>query len=303
MEPSRLPNSPPLDILIPARSRRQAMDWSLVLASQGIEHTVSSDEATGWSLAVAKADHEKALAQIHLYRVENLQWRWRQPVFQPGLFFDWSSLAWVLVNILFFWWSETRADLRTLGMMDGAALAHGQWWRLFTATWLHADAAHLAMNMVFGFLFLGLVMGRYGPGVGALAACLAGAGGNLFAWWVYGENHLSLGASGVVTGALGLIAVQSVTLLKRRNVNTFRLFAGAIMAGVLLFVLLGVSPESDVVAHFGGFLSGLVLGTPLALAPKLVHRPWLNLAAVVLLAVLVILPWWLALGSAPAAVN
>ncbi len=40
------------------------MDWSLVLASQGIEHTVGSDEATGWSLAVAKADHEKALAQI-----------------------------------------------------------------------------------------------------------------------------------------------------------------------------------------------------------------------------------------------
>jgi hypothetical protein len=134
------------------------MDWSLVLASQGIEHTVGWDEATGWILAVAKVDREKALAQIHLYRLENLQWRWRQPLFQPGLFFDWSSLVWVLVNILFYWWSEARADLRTMGMMDGAALAHGEWWRLFTATWLHADIAHLAMNMVFGFLFLGLVL-------------------------------------------------------------------------------------------------------------------------------------------------
>jgi rhomboid protease GluP len=169
---------------------------------------------------------------------------------------------------------------------------------LFTATWLHADIAHLAMNMVFGFLFLGLVMGRYGPGIGLLAAYLAGAGGNLFAWWIYGENHLSLGASGVVTGALGLIAVQSVTLLKRRNVNTFRLFAAGLMAAVLLFVSLGVSPESDVVAHFGGFLSGLLLGIPLALASKHVHRPWLNLAAVALFTVLVILPWWLALASA-----
>jgi hypothetical protein len=110
------------------------MDWSLVLASQGIEHTTACDEATGWSLAVAKADHENALAQIRLYRMENLQWRWRQPVFQAGLFFDWSSLAWVLLNIMFFWWSEARADLRTMGMMDGTALAHGQWWRLFTAT-------------------------------------------------------------------------------------------------------------------------------------------------------------------------
>ena len=274
------------------------MDWSLVLASQGIKHVVGWDETDGLALAVAKAEHEKALAQIRLYRLENLQWRWRQPVFEPDLFFDWSSLAWVLLNILFFWWSEDRTDLRTRGMMDSATLAHGQWWRLFTATWLHADIGHLATNMVFGFLFLGLVLGRYGPGVGVLAAYLAGAGGNLFAWWVYGEKHLSLGASGVVTGALGLLAVQSVTLLKRPNVNTFRLFAAGIMGGLLLFVLLGFSPNSDVVAHSGGFVFGLLLGVPLAFASKHVHRPWSNLAAAVLFTVLVIIPWWLALTTA-----
>lgn len=274
------------------------MDWSLVLASQGIEHSVQHDEATGWSLAVAGADHERALAQIHLYRLENLNWRWRQRVLQPGLFFDWSSLAWVLLNILFFWWSEARADLRLRGMMDGAALAHGQWWRLFTATWLHADIAHLATNMVFGFLFLGLVMGRYGPGMGLLAAYLAGVGGNFVAWRVYGENYHSLGASGVVTGALGLLAVQSVALLRRPNVNTFRLFAAGIIGAVLLFVFLAVSPESDVVAHFGGFISGLLLGVPLALAPRFVHRPRLNLAAGILFTALVILPWRWALTSA-----
>lgn len=175
------PHSRPgsLDVRIPARSRRQALDWSLVLASQGIAHAVEHDETTGWALAVAGADHEKAITQIRLYIIENRQWRWRRPVIQPGLFFDWSSAAWVFLNILFFWWSDARADLRTRGMMDGVAVAHGQWWRLFTATWLHAGIPHLALNMVFGFLFLGLVMGRYGPGVGLLAAYLAGAGGNL----------------------------------------------------------------------------------------------------------------------------
>ncbi len=274
------------------------MDWSLVLASQGIEHTVQHDEATGWSLAVTGADHEKALAQINLYRVESLQWRWRRPMFQPGLFFDWSSLTWVLLNILFFWWSEARADLRLRGMMDGVALAHGQWWRLFTATWLHANIAHLAANVVFGFLFLGLVMGRYGPGVGLLAAYLAGVGGNFVAWRIHhGENYLSLGASGVVTGTLGLLAVQSVALLRLRNANTIRLFTVGIMAGLLLFVFLGLSPESDVVAHSGGFITGLLLGLPLALAPRFVHRPWLNLAAGILFTALVILPWWWALNS------
>ena len=271
------------------------MDWSLVLASQGIEHRIDQDEITGWTLSVAEADHENALAQIRQYRLENRHWRWRQPVFEPGLFFDWSSLAWVSLNIFFYVWSEARADLRTAGLTDGAALAHGEWWRLFTATWLHADIAHLAANVVFGFMFLGLVLGRYGPGVGLLAASLAGAGGNVLAWLVYGEPHRGLGASGVVMGALGLLAIQSAALLKRRSANTSRLFASGISAGVLLFVFLGVSPGTDVVAHLGGFLCGLLLGLLLALAPPLAQRPRINLVAGVLFAALVILPWWLAL--------
>ncbi len=272
------------------------MDWSLVLASQGIEHSIERNEAAGWSLSVAETDHDKALAQIRQYRLENRHWRWRRPVFQPGLFFDRSCLVWVGLNIFFYWWSETSAGLRTTGMMDGAALARGEWWRLFTATWLHADLAHIAMNMVFGFLFLGLVMGRYGPGVGLLAAYLAGVGGNVAAWWVYDETYRGLGASGVVMGALGLLAIQSATLLKQRNANTFRLFAGGILAGVLLFVFLGVSPEADVIAHLGGFVTGLLLGSLLAIAPRFTRRPFADLAAGIVFAALVALPWWLALA-------
>jgi len=278
------------------------MDWSLVLASQGIEHIIDRNEdegeAAGWTLSVSEADHERALAQIRQYRLENRHWRWRQPVLQqPGLIFDWSSLVWLGLNIFFFWWSETRADLRLKGMMDAAAVAQGEWWRLFTATWLHADPAHLATNLVFGFVFVGLVMGRYGAGVGLLAAYLAGVGGNLAAWLVYGENHRGLGASGVVMGALGLFTIQSVTLLKQRNANALRLFASGIFAGVLLFVLLGTNPEADVVAHLGGFITGLLLGSLLALAPRLSHRPPVNLAAGILFATLVILPWLRALAA------
>jgi membrane associated rhomboid family serine protease len=257
---------------------------------------VNRDEATGWTLSVSAEDQQQALAQIRQYRLENRHWRWRHLVFQPDFYFEWSSLAWVGLNIFFYWLSETRVDLRSTGMVDGAALAHGAWWRLFTATWLHADLSHLATNMVFGFLFLGLAMGRYGPGLGLLAAYLAGAGGNLVTWLVHDENYRGLGASGVVTGALGLLAIPSVALLKRRNANLFRLFTGGILAGVLLFVLLGLSPGADVVAHLGGFITGLLLGLLLSATPRFVHQPRINLAAGVLFATLVILPWWRALS-------
>ena len=91
------------------------MDWSLVLASQGIGHVIDHDEANGWTLAVSAADHPAALAHIQQYRLENRHWRWRRPIFQPGLFFDWSSSAWVLLIVVFYGWSETRADLRLTG--------------------------------------------------------------------------------------------------------------------------------------------------------------------------------------------
>ncbi len=274
------------------------MDWSLVLASQGIEHVIEQSEESGWALVVAAPDHEKALAHIRQYRLENRHWRWRRPVFQPGWVFDWRSAIWVLMTISFYWWSDARTALRGLGEMDGSALARGEWWRLFTAMWLHADPGHLAMNAVFGLVFLGLAMGRYGPGAGLLAAYLAGAGGNVATWLGYGESQRGLGASGMVMGALGLLSVQSFSLLGQRNFNALRRFTGTILGGLLLFVLLGLNPEADVVAHLGGLVAGMLLGSLISLDSRLAHRPWINLAAGILFAALVILPWLRALGWA-----
>lgn len=277
------------------RTRRRAMDWSLVLASQGIEHMIEHSEATGWALTVAERDHQGALDAIRLYRLENRHWRWRQPVFQPDFFFDWRCTVWALLTILFYWASEMRTDLRDRGMMNGAALSHGEWWRLFTATWLHADAAHLAMNLVFGWLFLGLVMGRFGPGMGLLAAYLAGVGGNLATWLVYGVGQRGLGASGVVMGALGLLAVPSLAALKRRDAGASRLVAAGLLSGLLLLVLLGMDPGTDVVAHGGGFIAGILVGLPLVLLPPRRHRTRLELAAGILYGSLIIWPWLRAL--------
>jgi len=161
---------------IPVRTYRQAMDWSLVLASQEIEHRIEHSEGTGWALMVGVQDRARSLAVLRQYRLENQHWPWRKTIAQAGAVFDWGCIAWVLLTAAYFWLSEARGGLRTVGMTDGAALARGEWWRLFTATLLHADLAHLAMNTVFAFVLLGLAMGRFGTGTGLLAAYLAGAG-------------------------------------------------------------------------------------------------------------------------------
>jgi rhomboid protease GluP len=293
--PEPLPTTPPLTTRIPARSRGQAMDWSLVLASQGIEHIIHEPDATGWGLIVAASDHAAALNAIRLFRRDNRRWRWRKAIATNGPIFDGVSVAWVTLTIVFYWLSTRRVGFRDAGILDGSAVAAGEWWRLFTAPLLHADVMHLATNALFGFILLGFAAGCYGTGLGLLAAFLAGVGGNLASWALRGAAMHGLGASGVVMGALGLVAVHSIPHLKRTPGNA-KLFIGGLAGGVMLFTLLGLSPGTDTIAHFGGFVAGIAIGGFLALLSPPPSTSRINFVAGLGFMVLVIWTWALALG-------
>jgi rhomboid protease GluP len=288
-------NTQPQPPTIEARSRLEAMDWSLVLISQGIESTITrSENGHEWTLSVPESDRERAREAIRLYRAENHGWGLRREVFSSGLVFDWISLAWVGLVCALYFLNESRLDLRTPGILDTAALNHGQWWRLFTAIWLHADLAHLASNAMFGFVLLGLAMGRYGAGVALLASYLAGVGGNLLSWACASQPRFGLGASGMVMGCLGLLAIQSLSLW-RKTPHTGKHFLASLFAGVMLFVLLGLTPGTDVVAHLGGFATGLVIGTLLIGHVRTLQKPLPNFVGAMVFVTLVLRPWWLAL--------
>lgn len=286
------------DARIPARSRRLAMDWSLVLTSQGIPTIIENHPETGWALVVTSIDHGRALESIRQYRFENARWPWRKPVLRAPLIFDWASIMWVMMIGIFHYASSVRPVMQNAGLMDTTLVASGQWWRLFTAIWLHADYAHLAGNAAIGFMLLGLSMGLHGTGLGLLAAYLAGVGGNLTDWMVYGDGHHSLGASGMVMGALGLLAVQSFILRRELNYAKKYIFGG-IASGVMLFTLLALSPESDVVAHLGGFISGIFFGVVLSFFSKSAHNIYANAVAAVIFAIFIVTPWYLAFTSLP----
>jgi membrane associated rhomboid family serine protease len=278
-----------------ARSRREAMDWSLVLVSQGIEAMIDFNEVEGWGLVVAAQEVARARAVLELYQAENRRWPWRRQVSSGGVLFDWGSVAWVLVVGLFYWLqTHASAGFREVGLMDAVAVSAGEWWRLFTAIFLHADLGHFAMNASIGFFLLGLTMGNFGTGFGLLAAYLAGAGGNVATWLVFSE-HRSLGASGMVMGCVGLLAAQSLVFGRW---SSWKFAFGGVAAGVLLFALLGLDPGADVLAHLGGFVSGLLLGGLLRWAPRLCRNSVANVVAGIAFCGLVILPWWLALRHA-----
>ena len=287
-------NGPPQAIA--ARSKRQAMDWSLVLASQDIAATINHTE-NGWELLVDRPDYERARATLNQYLVENRGWRWRGEFPGTGMVFHWGGALWVVAMAGFYYWTMVSYPwLQRAGMVDSEAVRGGQWWRLFTAVTLHENLPHLLSNEAMGFLLLGLAMARYGPGVATLAAFLAGVAGNVASVFMAPVAHDSLGASGMVTGALGLITVQPFA--------PWRNFRGgvswvprAVAGGVLILVLIGFSPGTDMVAHIGGFFCGIIFGLTLArIRPAALQGGGLNVICVVALAVLLAVTWKLAGG-------
>ncbi len=270
------------------------MDWSLVLASDGIAALINKAES-GWELIVDLPEYERAKAVLGQYQIENRGWRWRRELPGTDVVFHWGGLLWVLGMAAFYYWSTVRLPwLKSAGMVDSQAVRRGEWWRLFTAVTLHENLPHLISNAMTGLLLLGLAMARFGPCIAVLAAFLAGVAGNYASVIIDPAAHESLGASGMVTGALGLISVQSFAPWRKyRPAAPF--LSRAVAAGVLILVLIGFSPGTDMVAHVGGFLAGAVLGLGLGwVRPAALQRQGLNMAGGMVLGALVLGTWLLA---------
>jgi membrane associated rhomboid family serine protease len=285
------------DRIIPARNRREVMEWSLALVSQEIEATILRTE-TGWGLGVEARDYDKAVAVIQQYIHENRGWRWKLRLPASGLMFHYGAIVWAAAMAGFYYWTmEAFPQLQSAGMMKNDLVADGQWWRLFTAITLHENLTHLVANLGTGFLLFGLAMSRYGPGVALLAAFLAGAAGNGLDLLVHSKDSQSLGASGMVMGALGMLSVHSFSIWRKYKAARRGVWR-SVAAGFLILVLTGFGPGSDVAAHLGGFVAGALVGIGLnTVRPVRLQRRTANVLAALALAGLVTAAWRQALAG------
>lgn len=282
---------------IRARSLRQAMDWSLVLVSQGIEPELHQRDSESHSDLLVPADQlSRSLQILEQYQRENRHRRWQRPLPRTRILFDWQSLGWGLLMCVLFWLQVADGSLLLQrGEFDSKLVHSGEWWRSVTATSLHVDVRHLSSNVSTGLIFLGLAMVEYGAGQALLAMTVAGALANGVGLLIRPGPYQGLGASGAVMAALGLIAVRAFRLEEWRERPVLATARGLI-AGVLLLVLLGFSPQGDIIVHVAGFVIGGLFG--LLLKPLIGdHRGqsrW-DLPCKVIFTLLVSGTWWLAL--------
>jgi membrane associated rhomboid family serine protease len=127
-------------------------------------------------------------------------------------------------------------------------LAEGEWWRLLTAAFLHANIIHLGMNMLGLWWFgspLEATLGRARFLLVYLVSGLAGSAGALIAT----PNAITVGASGALFGMLGAALV-----LERGGIPVFG--GGALGVIVLNLAFTFLIPGISIGGHIGGLIGG-----------------------------------------------
>ncbi len=134
----------------------------------------------------------------------------------------------------------------------------GEYWRLLTALFTHADVGHLLSNaplfLIFGW-FIYAFFGRLAFPIGAL---LVGALSNMATIYVYEPDAELLGASGMLYGMVALWLVLYVRFETEYSVS-MKIFR-AIGVSVLLLFPTTFQQTTSYTAHATGFVIGLLVG-------------------------------------------
>lgn len=146
-----------------------------------------------------------------------------------------------------------RGSLVEHGGLSGWQVDHGDWWRIVTSGFLHANGAHLFGNLVALLILGGVLSVSVGP-LRMVLVYATGLLGSSFSVLVFDPNSLTVGASGAIFGLAG----GALLIGLRQKRIWLLLFAAAWIVYSLsstLFV-----PGISQAGHLGGLVAGALAG-------------------------------------------
>ncbi|WP_096188419.1 rhomboid family intramembrane serine protease [Evansella halocellulosilytica] len=149
--------------------------------------------------------------------------------------------------------STNPQSLITFGAKFNPLILEGEWWRFFSAMFLHIGILHLFMNSLALFYLGGAVERIFGTTRFILIYFLAGLSGSV-ASFAFNEN-VSAGASGAIFGCFGALLYFGFRYR--------RLFFRTMGMNVIVILVINLAfgfmvPMVDNGAHIGGLVGGFV---------------------------------------------
>ena len=140
--------------------------------------------------------------------------------------------------------------LASFGQVNVLVL-EGDYWRLFTSLFVHANILHLLGNLFFLLIFGLRSEDLFNNKNYMMVYLSSGLVGNLLT--LLGDpNLISIGASGAIFGLFGASVIYI-----RRNIG--QSIIGALIYSFYIFIM-NIGVNVNLLSHFGGLVVGLVIG-------------------------------------------
>jgi membrane associated rhomboid family serine protease len=164
-----------------------------------------------------------------------------------------ATITLIVINVVVFL-LERGGDSSTYvfrkGALTGIGVADGEWWRVGTAAFLHANALHILFNM-YALWLLGRALERYIGTMRFLAIYIvSGITGSAGALLLTDAYTATVGASGAIFGLMGALFV-----LERRGMPLI----GPILPVLLINLVFSLAyPGISIGGHIGGLIGGVL---------------------------------------------
>ena len=136
------------------------------------------------------------------------------------------------------------------------SVMNGAYWQLLTSIFVHVDIRHIALNTLFLIIFGLRAEELFKTEEYFIIYMLSGLSGSILTLYFMSPYTLSAGASGAIFGMYGAGIIYMRKQLGQSII-------GALLYS-FLFLMLSTGTGVNVVAHFGGLASGLIIGYILA---------------------------------------
>ncbi len=191
------------------------------------------------------------------------------------------------------WTKALQPTISTLvtfgGLTRPLVVQAGEWYRLFSAPLLHADAFHLALNCIALYLAGSILESLVGRAWFATIFVAGALGGSLLSLALNPDSLVSVGASGAVMGLFAAMLAASFRFPSGANRTGLQMAAIYVLLPSLLpLASVFKGQRVDYAAHFGGAIAGAALAfVLLKIWPHDEPHPRWRVAAVAALAGLV----------------
>jgi membrane associated rhomboid family serine protease len=174
------------------------------------------------------------------------------------------AATWLFTSAFQFGLESVEEKLATSGGLFAPLVVNGEYWRLGTAIFLHANALHLILNC-FALYHIGSIAHRQFQWHKTLLIFgLSGVFGNAVSFFFI-KDALSVGASGALFGLLGAITAYIVANRSMFNARDHRFTLSVMLIIIAISLAYGVIDGNvDNWAHLGGLICGYATGFFLA---------------------------------------